>query len=88
MRRKGIPFIVIKYGISAFGHSNNIYELLSIRNERVETTALERDDAVAIISRLSLPLLHSLDNRNMIWGDENFKETYKKLKEDDDNINN
>lgn len=87
MKKKGIPFIVIKYGITAFGQSNNIYELLSIRKDKVETNALGRDDAVAIISKLALPILHKLDNRNMIWGDANFKETYKKLKKNDSTNN-
>lgn len=87
MKKKGIPFIIIKYGITAFGHSNNIYEMLSIRNGRVETNALERDDAVAMIYRLSLPLLHTLDNRNTIWGDEKFKENYKKIKKNDSSNN-
>ena len=76
MAKKGVPFIIIKYEVTSFGYSNNIYELLSIRNERVETTPLERDDAVVIIKKLSLPLLHKLDNSNIIWGYETFKEVY------------
>lgn len=87
MAKKGVPFIIIKYEITSFGYSNNIYELLFIRNERVETTPLERDDAMAIIKKLSLPVLHRLDNSNVIWGYEAFKEVYQTIKnEENDRI--
>ena len=76
MAKKGVPFILIKYEITSFGFSNNVYELLAIKGEKVETTPLERDDAMAIIKKLSLPVLHKLDNSNIIWGYEAFKEVY------------
>lgn len=80
MHKKGIPLIVIKYSISAFSMANNVYELLWIKNGKMEYRPLERIDAVAIIKSLELPVLHKVDNRNMIWGDERFKTEYLLLK--------
>lgn len=80
MYKKGIPFIIQKYGVAAFGISNNLYELLYIKTDRIETRPLERDDAQELITKLGLPILHYVDSRNTIWGDENFKKKYHELK--------
>jgi hypothetical protein len=81
LHKKGIPILVIKYSISAFSMANNVYELLWIKNGKMECLPLERIDAVTIIKTLSLPMLHKVDNRNVIWGDENFKAEYQLIKE-------
>lgn len=80
MKKKDIPFIILKYGVNAFGISNNIYELLFIKTNRIETKPLEREDAKELIRQLGLPLLYRVDSRNAIWGDENFKKKYHELK--------
>lgn len=79
-KKRGVPFIIYKYGITAFGLSNNVYEVLSIQGRRVKVTDLTRDEAVKLISELELPIQFQLDSRTIIWGDDKFKKTYKKLK--------
>lgn len=80
IRRKK-PFLIIKYGIVAFnGDANNAYELITLGMKKLHYYPIERKIAKEVIEKLNLPLLHKVDNRNMIWGDENFKKQFKKKK--------
>lgn len=73
VRRKK-PFLIIKYGIVAFnGVTNNAYELVTLGMKKLHYFPIERKVAREVIEKHNLPLLHKLDSRNMIWGDEKFK---------------
>ena len=77
VRRKK-PFLIIKYGIIAFnGLANNAYELVTLGKKRLQYFPIERKEAIETIEKYNLPLLHKVDSRNMIWGDENFKIQFK-----------
>lgn len=71
------PFLIIKYGTTFLDRANNIYEVVTIGAGKLRYMPIERRVALDAIDRYELPLLHSLDNRNMIWGDENFKVKFK-----------
>lgn len=75
---KGKPFLIIKYGVTAFnGLANNAYELVTLGPKKLQYFPLERTIAMRVIKRHNLPLLHRLDSRNEIWGDEQFKVSFK-----------
>lgn len=77
IRRKK-PFLIIKYGIIAFnGVTNNAYELVTLGTKKLHYYLIERKVAKEVIEKHNLPLLHKVDSRNMIWGDENFKKQFK-----------
>lgn len=77
VRRKK-PFLIIKYGIVAFnGATNNAYELVTLGTKKLHYFPIERKVAKEVIEKHNLPLLHKVDSRNMIWGDENFKVKFK-----------
>lgn len=77
IRRKK-PFLIIKYGIVAFnGVTNNAYELVTLGTKKLHYYPMERKVAKVVIEKHNLPLLHKVDSRNMIWGDENFKKQFK-----------
>lgn len=72
--RRNKPFLIIKYGIVAFnGATNNAYELVTLGKKKLQYFPIERNVAKEVIEKHNLPLLHKVDSRNMIWGDENFK---------------
>jgi hypothetical protein len=73
------PFLIIKYCLSSLDMANNAYEIVTLGGKKLRYFPIERPDAVSAITRFELPLLHEMDNRNMIWGDERFKEKYKRL---------
>ena len=75
--KRGKPFLLIKYGITFFDVANNRYEVVTMDRKNLNYVPIERSAAIAAINKFNLPLLHSLDNRNMIWGDENFKVKFK-----------
>ena len=78
MAERGKPFLIIKYGITAFnGLTNNAYELVTMGSKKLQYFPLDRTITIRVIERHSLPLLHRLDSRNEIWGDERFKEQFK-----------
>lgn len=72
------PFLIIKYCLSCLDRTNNAYEVVTMGSSKLNYTPIERNVAIKAIRRHELPLLHKLDNRNMIWGDDRFKEKYKK----------
>jgi hypothetical protein len=72
------PFLIVKYCLTSFHRANNVYEIVTMGSRHLNYTPIERDTAIKAIRKHELPLLHSLDNRNMIWGDAMFKEKYKK----------
>lgn len=77
IRRKK-PFLIIKYGIVAFnGAANNAYELVTLGTKELHYYPIERKVAKEAIEKHNLPLLHKVDSRNMIWGDEEFKVKFK-----------
>lgn len=77
VRRKK-PFLIIKYGVTAFnGLANNAYELVTLGTKKLQYFPIERKVAIETIEKYNLPLLHKVDSRNMIWGDENFKIQFK-----------
>lgn len=75
---RGKPFLIVKYCLSSFDRANNAYEIVTIGSHHLYYTPIGRDVAMQAISRHELPLLHKMDNRNMIWGDKDFKKAYKK----------
>lgn len=76
--RRKKPFLIIKYGIVAFnGVTNNAYELVTSGTKKLHYFPIERKVAREVIEKHNLPLLHKLDSRNMIWGDEEFKVKFK-----------
>jgi hypothetical protein len=77
IRRKK-PFLIIKYGIVAFnGATNNAYELVTFGTKKLLYYPIERKVAKEVIEKYHLPILHKVDSRNMIWGDEEFKTKFK-----------
>ena len=77
IRRKK-PFLIIKYGIVAFnGATNNAYELVTLGTKKLQYFPIERKIAKEVIEKHNLPLLHKVDSRNMIWGDEEIKIKFK-----------
>jgi hypothetical protein len=77
IRRKK-PFLIIKYGIVAFnGVTNNAYELVTLGTKKLQYFPIEQKIATESIEKYNLPLLHKVDSRNMIWGDEEFKVKFK-----------
>ena len=77
---RGKPFIIIKYMVCFLDVAHNRYELITLGGGTLNYTQLKRQDAVRAIAEFDLPLLHELDRRNKIWGDERFKESYKRMK--------
>ena len=75
---RGKPFLIVKYCLTSLDRANNAYEIVTIGSHHLYYTPIGRDVAMQAISRHDLPLLHKMDNRNMIWGDKNFKKAYKK----------
>lgn len=76
--RRNKPFLIIKYGVTAFnGLANNAYELVTLGTKKLHYFPIERKVAKEVIEKHNLPLLHKVDSRNMIWGDEEFKVKFK-----------
>ena len=75
---RGKPFLIVKYCLTSLDVANNAYEVVTMGSRHLNYTPIERTIAIKAIRKHELPLLHELDNRNMIWGDKRFKELYKK----------
>lgn len=75
---KGKPFLIIKYCLTSMDRTNSVYEVVTIGSHHLYYTAIGRNVAMQAIRRHELPILHEVDSRNMIWGNERFKELYKK----------
>lgn len=73
------PFLIIKYCLSIFDIASNAYEIVTIEGSKLRYLSIDRNVALEAIDRYELPLLHKIDNRNMIWGDKKFKKKYKKV---------
>ena len=73
------PFLIIKYASVFLDRANNTYEIVTIGGSKLRYTPIDRKEALEAISKYELPLLHKVNNRNMIWGDEEFKKKYKKV---------
>lgn len=50
------------------------YYKLTIVNNRVVEEEMTSTDAKKYIKENNLPILHKLDNNNIIWGDADFKQ--------------
>ena len=74
---RGKPFLIVKYCLSCLDRTNNAYEIVTIGGSKLRYLPIERNVALEAINRYELPLLHEIDSRNMIWGDENFKVKFK-----------
>lgn len=75
--RREKPFLIIKYANVFCDVANNSYEIVTIGGRKLRYIPIERNVALEAIDRYKLPLLHEMDSRNMIWGDENFKVKFK-----------
>lgn len=73
------PFLIIKYGVSFVGMSNSCYEVVTIGGGKLHYMPIDRRAAMSAVRLHELPLLHEVNNRNMIWGDTRFKKKYKKV---------
>lgn len=71
------PFLIIKYASVFLDRANNTYEIVTIGGSKLRYTPIDRKEALEAISKYELPLLHKVNNRNMIWGDEEFKVKFK-----------
>jgi hypothetical protein len=73
------PFLIVKYATTFLEVTNNTYEVVTLGSKKLRYFPIDRSDALLAIHKFDLPLLHKVDNRNMVWGDERFKERYHKL---------
>ena len=72
------PFLIIKYSISFDDMCNSCYEVVTMGGGKLHYMPIDRRVAMSAVRLHELPMLHEIDNRNMIWGDDRFKEKYKK----------
>lgn len=76
---KKTPFLIVKYGVSFVGITNNNYDLVTMYGDKLNYTPMERKEVMAVLREFGLPVLwDAKDNHNTIWGDKNFKEKFKK----------
>lgn len=75
---RGKPFLIVKYCLSSLDRANNAYEVVTIGSHHLNYTTLDRTVAIEAIRKHELPLLHEMDNRNMIWGTMDFKQAFRK----------
>lgn len=75
--KRGKPFLLIKYSITFADVANNCYEVVTMSSKGLNYALIERNEAIRAIDKFNLPLLHQIDSRNAIWGDENFKVKFK-----------
>ena len=73
------PYLIIKYANVFLEQANNVYEIVTLAGNQLRYLPIDRKDALNAIRKFDIPLLHKMDNRNMIWGDERFKEKYRRL---------
>lgn len=59
---------------------NSCYEVVTMGGGNLNYMPIDRRVALSVVRLHELPLLHEMDNRNMIWGDTRFKAMYNKLK--------
>ena len=76
---KKTPFLIVKYGVSFVGITNNNYDLVTMYGDKLNYTPMERKEVMYVLREFDLPKLWDAgDNHNTIWGDEKFKEKFKK----------
>ena len=75
---RGKPFLIVKYCLTSLDRANNAYEVVTIGSHHLNYTPIERNVAIKAIRKYELPLLHEMDNRNMIWGTTDFKQAFRK----------
>lgn len=78
--KKDKPFLIIKYGITFLDITSSCYEIVTLGSGKLSYTPIDRRIAVQAINKFDIPILHQVGNRDMIWGNEKFKEKYKKMK--------
>lgn len=74
------PFLIIKYSVSFNDMCSSCYEVVTMGGGKLHYMPIDRRVAMSAVRLHELPLLHEMNNRNMIWGDKRFKAMYKKLK--------
>ena len=73
------PFLIVKYGVSFIGITSNNYDLVTMYGDKLNYTPMERKEVMRVLRDFDLPKLWDAgDNHNTIWGDEKFKEKFKK----------
>lgn len=73
------PFLIVKYGVTFIDITSNNYDLVTMYGDKLNYTPMERKDVMRVLRDFDLPKLWDAgDNHNTIWGDEKFKEKFKK----------
>lgn len=74
------PFLIIKYSISFKDMCSSCYEVVTMGGGNLHYMPIDRRVAMSVVRLHELPLLHEMNNHNIVWGDKRFKAMYKKLK--------
>lgn len=73
------PFLIVKYGVTFIDITSNNYDLVTMYGDKLNYTPMERREVMYVLREFDLPKLWDAgDNHNTIWGDEKFKEKFKK----------
>jgi hypothetical protein len=73
------PFLIVKYGVTFIDITSNNYDLVTMYGDKLNYTPMERKEVMQVLRDFDLPKLWDAgDNHNTIWGDEKFKEKFKK----------
>lgn len=73
------PFLIVKYGVTFIDITCNNYDLVTMYGDKLNYTPMERKEVMYVLREFDLPKLWDAgDNHNTIWGDEKFKEKFKK----------
>lgn len=73
------PFLIVKYGVTFIDITSNNYDLVTMYGDKLNYTPMERKEVMRVLRDFDLPKLWDAgDNHNTIWGDEKFKEKFKK----------
>ena len=78
--KKDKPFLIIKYGITFLDITSSYYEIVTLGSGKLSYTPIDRRIALQAISKFDIPMLHQVCNRDTIWGNEKFKEKYRRMK--------
>lgn len=72
-------FLIVKYGVTFIDITSNNYDLVTMYGDKLNYTPMERKEVMRVLRDFDLPKLWDAgDNHNTIWGDEKFKEKFKK----------
>ena len=73
------PFLIVKYGGTFIDITSNNNDLVTMYGDKLNYTPMERKEVMQVLRDFDLPKLWDAgDNHNTIWGDEKFKEKFKK----------